>query len=45
MDLSILIPTVPIRKPLLDELLSHLDMQIKKYNLESRGYERTKGLG
>jgi glycosyltransferase involved in cell wall biosynthesis len=36
MDLSILIPTVPIRKPLLDELLSHLDMQIKKYNLESR---------
>lgn len=36
MDLSILIPTVPIRKNLLDNLLSILNKQIKDNNLENR---------
>lgn len=36
MDLSILIPTVPIRKPLLDNLLSILNKQIQDNRLESR---------
>ena len=36
MDLSILIPTVPVRKLLLDNLLSILNKQIKDNNLENR---------
>lgn len=36
MDLSILIPTVPIRKPLLGSLLSILNKQIQDNNLQNR---------
>jgi len=36
MDLSILIPTVPVRKKLLTNLLSILNKQIKDNNLENR---------
>ena len=36
MDLSILIPTVPVRKPLLDKLLSVLNKQLTDNNLENR---------